>query len=212
MSMDLSIIGIVFAIILFIIFFSAIVLYLSFRLKETFREEKKRGMLIVKIVFLVGILFLAGASFYFFAQILSPSSSSPTPLFPSNGTTPLQPSNGNGEQKSELNLLMSYPTEIRMNTQFTMTFTISNPSDTVAHDVLIQTNSLFEQFSVVSSTHDLVGNIIEIGDVSPGTIVSSLELLCEDKPGTKSDTITFTFTEATEPITKNVSISVRGGP
>ena len=210
MSMDLSIIGIVFAIILFIIFFSAIVLYLSFRLKETFREEKKRGMLIVKIVFLVGILFLAGASFYFFAQILSPSSPSLTP--PSNGTTPLPPSNGNGEQKPELNLLMSYPTEIRINTQFTMTFTISNPSDTIAHDVLIQTNSLFEQFSVVSSTHDLVGNIIEIGDVSPGTIVSSLELLCEDKPGTKSDTITLTFTEATEPITKNVSISVRGGP
>ena len=57
MSIDVSILGILFALILFIIVFAAIVLYLAFRIKETFREEKKRGILVVKITFLIGLLF-----------------------------------------------------------------------------------------------------------------------------------------------------------
>jgi len=203
MTMDLSIIGIVFAIILFIIFFAAVILYLSFRIKETFREEKKRGMLVVKIAFLIGILFLAGGSFYFFAQILSPSAPSPAPL---------PPSNGNEEPKPELFLLISYPSEIRMNNQLTMTFTITNPTEYTAHDVIIQTNSIFENFNLISSTHDVTGNIIEIGDISSGTTFSSLELIAESKPGVINENITLTFGEMNQPITKDISISVRGGP
>ena len=38
---DISIIGMVFTLILFIIFFSAIVLYIAFRIKETFRSEAR---------------------------------------------------------------------------------------------------------------------------------------------------------------------------
>ena len=86
MSLDLSVIGIVFALILFIIFFAAVVLYLAFRIKETFREEKKRGMLAVKVAFLIGILFLAGGSFYFFAQVLTPQSSLPDTTPPDNSS------------------------------------------------------------------------------------------------------------------------------
>jgi len=204
MTTDLSIIGIVLAIILFIIFFAAVVLYLSFRIKETFREEKKRGMLAVKIGFLIGILFLAGGSFYFFAQILSPS----TPLTP----TPITPSNGNGDTKPELKLSISYPTTTRMGTQITITFTITNPTNITANDVIVQTNSLFEHFSLVSSTYERTGNTIEIGTVSPGTTVCSMELVAPSKPRDFSDTIGLTFTEMTEQITQNISISILGGP
>jgi len=204
MTTDLSIIGIVFAIILFIIFFAAVILYLSFRIKETFREEKRRGMLAVKIGFLIGILFLAGGSFYFFAQILSPS----TPLTP----TPITPSNGNGDTKPELRLSISYPTTTRMGTQITITFIITNPTNITANDVIVQTNSLFEHFSLVSSTHERIGNTIEIGTVSPGTTVSSMELVAPSKPRDFSDRIGLTFTEMTEQITQNISISISGGP
>ena len=204
MMTDLSIIGIVFAIILFIIFFAAVILYLSFRIKETFREEKRRGMLAVKIGFLIGILFLAGGSFYFFAQILSPSTS-PSPI-------PVPPSNSNGDIKPELKLSISYPTTTRMSTQITITFTITNPTNITANDVIVQTNSLFEHFSLVSSTHERTGNTIEIGIVSPGTTVSSMELVAPSKPRDFSDTIGLTFTEMTEQITQNISISVTGGP
>lgn len=199
MTTDLSIIGIVFAIILFIIFFAAVILYLSFRIKETFREEKKRGMLVVKIGFLIGILFLAGGSFYFFAQILSPSIS------------PAPPSNGNGEPKTELTMSISYPASTRMSTQITFTVTIINPTNMSAHDVIVQTNSLFEHFGLISSTHERNGNIIEIGTVAPGTTVCSMELLSPSKPVEFSDTIGLTFTEMSEKITQNISISVSGG-
>jgi predicted PurR-regulated permease PerM len=202
MSADLSVIGIVFAIILFIIFFAAVILYLSFRIKETFREEKKRGMLAVKIGFLIGILFLAGGSFYFFAQILT-SSTTPNPSIPSNG---------NGELKPELTLALSYPATTRMSTQITLTLTITNPTNMSAHDVIVQTNSLFEDFTLISSTHERAGNIIKLGTVAPGTIVSSLELLSPSRPIEFSETIGLTFTEMTEQVTKSISISVSGGP
>ena len=199
MMTDLSIIGIVFAIILFIIFFAAVILYLSFRIKETFREEKKRGMLAVKIGFLIGILFLAGGSFYFFAQILSPSTSPTT-------------SNGNGDSRPELTLSLSYPSTTRMSVQITVTFTITNPTNMTANDVIVQTNSLFEYFSLLSSTHERIGNTIKIGNVSPGTTVSSLELVTPSRPTDFSDTIGLVYTEMTEQITQNISISVTGGP
>jgi len=212
--MDISIIGIVFAIILFIIFFAAVVLYLSFRIKETFREEKKRGMLAVKVAFLIGILFLAGGSFYFFAQILPSSSPTPSPEPDNPNDTPLPPSNDNGNEngKAELNMYISYPSRTRMNAEITMTFSITNPTEYIAHDVVIQTIVLFEYFNLVSSTHKVTGNVIEIGDISPGTTVSSLNLVASSKPREIRDTITLIFKEMTEQITQDISISVTGGP
>lgn len=47
---------VVFSFILLIIFFSSIILYLAFRIKEAFREEQRRSVLLVKIVLLVGAL------------------------------------------------------------------------------------------------------------------------------------------------------------
>lgn len=210
MSLDLSVIGIVFAIILFIIFFAAVILYLAFRIKETFREEKKRGILAVKVAFLIGILFLAGGSFYFFAQILTPQSSLPdtTPPDSSLPDTPLPPSNETG--KPELVLSISYPSRTRMNTVITMTFTITNPTEYTAHDVVIQTNLLFQDLEIVSSTHQITGNVIEIGEVSETTI-NSLQLRAPSKPKQIDDTITLTFKEMNEPITQQISISVTGG-
>jgi len=195
MPFDVSIIGLVFALILFIIFFSAVVLYLAFRIKETFRKEERRGIVVVKIAFLIGILFLAGGSFYFFAQILTPS------------VTPS--SNGNAPQ---LKLTLSYPSSVGRNTKFTISFTITNPTAYTAHGVVIQTNVLFEHFRVMSTTPEITGNVIEVGDSPQGTIVVSLELASPERPGNVRETITLTFQEATETISEEISISVTGGP
>lgn len=220
MSLDLSVIGIVFAIILFIIFFAAVVLYLAFRIKETFREEKKRGMLAVKVAFLIGILFLAGGSFYFFAQVLTPQSSVPDTTLPDttspNSTLPDTPLPSSNETETEngnpeLAMSVSYPSRTKMNTKITMTFTITNPTEYTAHDVIVQTNVLFEQFNAVSTTYERTGNAIEIGDVPSGTIIVSLELTAPSKPQQMGDTITLTFKEMNEPITQEISISVTGG-
>jgi len=211
MSLDLSVIGIVFAIILFIIFFSAVVLYLAFRIKETFSEEKKRGMLAVKVAFLIGILFLAGGSFYFFAQVLAPQSSLPDTTLPDNSLpdTPSPSSNETETGKPELALSVSYPSSTKMSTVITMTFTITNPTEYTAHDVVIQTNEILQKFGLVSSTHEIVGNAIEIGDV-PETTICSLELSAPSKPGQIDDSVTLTFKEMNEPLTQEISISVTG--
>ncbi|MGE5533462.1 MAG: hypothetical protein ACM3UN_03855 [Bacillota bacterium] len=71
MSFDLTIIAIVFTLILLLVFFSAVVLYLAFRVKETFRKETRRGANIAKTAFLIGTLFLAGGIMYFSATTIA---------------------------------------------------------------------------------------------------------------------------------------------
>ena len=213
MSIDLSIIGIVFAIILFIIFFAAIVLYISFRIKETFREEKKRGMLVVKVAFLIGILFLAGGSFYFFAQIIEhPSEPLPEPNNSTNVTQPTSNDTQTENEKPILTMYISYPNTIRMNTEITITFSLTNPTQYTAHDTFIQTSTLFEIFQITSSTHTVTENIIEINDVPTGTTIISIKLITSNKPGDISDTIALIFNEMNQPTTQTISISVTGGP
>ena len=197
MSLDLTIIGIVFALILLLIFFSAVVLYLSFRIKETFRKETRKGFTIVKIGFLIGILFLAGGIFYFFANSLG------------NATGPNQtppPSN------PYLSLTMSYPSSVTFNTLCTVSFTVINPTSATGHGATIQANTLFADFAIQASTHEVVGNVITIGDVPPGTTIVSLELSTPNKPGTVTDTVNLQFQEMTAPVTQEITISVSGGP
>jgi len=90
-----------------------------------------------------------------------------------------------------------------------MTFTITNPTEYTAHDVVIQTNEILQKFGLVSSTHEIVGNAIEIGDV-PETTICSLELSAPSKPGQIDDSVTLTFKEMNEPLTQEISISVTG--
>lgn len=213
MPNDFSILGIAFAILLFIIIFSAIVLYLAFRIKETFREEKKRGVRVAKIAFLIGILFFAGASFYFFAQTLNPPpeptpTQTPTPTTSPSPTPTPTPTSG----EPQLSLSVSHPPTVRTNTKITISFAIVNPTEYIAHDVVIQTKVLLEYFTIISSTHEVIGNTVKIGDVEPGTTVSSLELNSPERPQTVQDTTTLIFKEMRQPVIKEISITVRGGP
>lgn len=202
MTLDASLIGVVFSLILFIIFFSAIILYLAFRIKETFREEKKRSSTVIKVVFLIGILFLAGGSFYFFANILQ-NMTSPTPS-PNPGSTP--------GPTPALSLTISYPPSTRINTRVTVSFTVINPTTATAHGATIQAPVLLANFMIQSSTHNVVGNVINIGDVPPGTTIASLELSTPNKAGTVTGTVSLLYQESTAPVTQEISISVRGGP
>ena len=109
----------------------------------------------------------------------------------------------------ELVLSISYPSTAKMSTAITVTFTITNPTEYTAHDVVIQTNEILQEFSLVSSTHQIVGNAIEIGNVLETTICS-LELNTPNKPVQLDDNVTLTFKEMTEPLTQKISITVSG--
>jgi len=189
MSLDLAVIGIVFALILLIIFFSAVVLYLSFRIKETFRKETRKGFTIVKIGFLIGILFLAGGIFYFFAGTLTPAPNS----------------------NPYLSLTLSYPSSVAVDTVCRVNFTVLNPTPVTAHNATIQAGVFFGDFLIKSSTHEVIGNIIEVGDVPSGTTIVSLELSTPANPGTVTDTVTLLFQEMTAPVTQPITVSITGG-
>jgi hypothetical protein len=228
MPFDIAIIAIVLALILLVVFFSAVVLYLSFRLKETFRKETRRGATIAKTAFLIGILFLAGGIFYFFANTLaninqpaptaSPTptgSPSPTPTLSPSPSPMLSPSPSptatpTPSPHPALSLSISYPPTAKMSSQITMSFTIVNPTGSAVHAAAIQTNVLFQIFAVQSSTYPVVGNVINIGDVPPGTTIVSLELLAPNRPREVNDTITLVYQEMINPITQEITISVRG--
>ena len=206
MNLDLTVIGVVFALILLIIFFSAVVLYLSFRIKETFRKETRRGATVAKVAFLIGILFLAGGLFYFFANtftnITEPSpDATPTPS--TNPTpTPLN--------TPVLTLSVSAPSQVGMNSELSITFTITNPTTFTANSVYLETSGLFSDFTLQSSTHDTTGSVINIREVPSGVTVVSVELTAPDRARTLTNTVALNFQEMATAITKSVTISVRG--
>lgn len=208
MSLDFSVIGIVFAIILLIIFFSAVVLYLSFRIKETFRKETRRGSTIAKIAFLIGILFLAGSLFYFFANTftnINDPSITPTPT-PTDQPTP----SPTPSQSPILILSVSSPSQVGMNSQFSISFTINNPTIFTATGAYLDTDDLFYDFDLQTSTHERTGSIITLGEVSPGATVATVNLISADRARTFTNSITLNFHEMTNPMTESIIISVRG--
>jgi len=208
MTLDLAVIGVVFAIILLMIFFSAVVLYLSFRIKETFRKETQRGATVAKVAFLIGILFLAGGLFYFFASTFTnitepPPTPTPTPT-PTASPTPTP------SQSPVLTLSVSAPSQVGMNSELSISFTISNPTTFTANGVYLETNGLFSDFTLQSSTHKTTGSVINIGEVPSGITIVSVELISPSRARTLTNTVTLNFQEMVNPVTKSVTISVRG--
>jgi len=209
-ALDLAVIGVVFAIILLIIFFSAVVLYLSFRIKETFRKETRKGATVAKVAFLIGILFLAGGLFYFFANtftnIADPSpTATPTPT-PTNMPTPTPTPSG----IPILTLSISAPNQVSMNSDLSISFTINNPTSFTANGVYLETEGLFSDFSLESSTHEIVGSVINIGEVSSGITIVNVDVMAPSRTRTFSNIITLNFQEMINPLTESITISVRG--
>lgn len=207
-SFDYSIIGIVVAVTLAILAFSAIALYLAFRLRETFREEHQRGVRVAKAAFLIGILFLAGGLFYFFATGLR----LPRPSSDSTDMEGEPPIVTEPEPQPSLSLQISYPSKTRKEEKIIFSYTIINHGKSSAPSVTIQFNELFSRFKIISSTHPIEGNVILVGDVPPGTTVGSLHLEAPEKPGELKDTITLSFPGMDQPITEEIKISIAGGP
>ncbi len=225
MTLDIAIIGVVFAIILLIIFFSAIVLYLSFRIKETFRKETRRGATVAKVAFLIGILFLAGGLFYFFANTFTnitdptpsptptPPGATPTPTptttTPTPTETPTTPT-PTPSQTPILTFSVSAPSQINMNSELSVSFTITNPTTYTANGVYIETSGLFTDFTLQSTTHPTTGSVISIGEAPSGVTIVNVELTAPNRAGTYIYTVTLSFQEMENPLTRNLTIMVRG--
>ena len=80
---DYAVLGEALAVAVDILVLSGLALYVAFRVRETLRDEKGRGARAAKVGFLIGLLFLSGGVFYFFAAGLN----QPTGSVPSTTNT-----------------------------------------------------------------------------------------------------------------------------
>ena len=109
-----------------------------------------------------------------------------------------------------LTLSVSAPSQVSMNSELSISFTINNPTTFTANGVYLETSGLFSDFTLQSSTHELTGSVIDIGAVSSGVTIVSVGVLSPDRARTNTNTVTLNFQEMTTPITKSITISVRG--
>ena len=97
-----------------------------------------------------------------------------------------------------------------MNSELSMSFTINNPTDFTANNVYIETDGLFSDFTVQSSSHEISGSVISIGQASSGILIVNLEVLSPTRARTYTNTITLNYQEMSNPLTETLTIYVRG--
>ncbi len=197
--MDFRIIGIGIAITFAIIALSAITLYLAFRVKETFREEKSFKMQFVKMGFILGILFLAGGLFYFFAQAMNQPEGS------SNDT--LVPDTQMSARNASIALDVSYPDNVKNGEIYTISFKIYNPSSITIYNSTIELLGL--GLSEVQPNLNEKFNVLNFGDVGHEERSGYFQLKAPSQPTQLEGELIFQSKD-TEPSTKKINIAVIG--
>lgn len=190
---DYTIVGTVLAIAIAILLLSGLALYVSFRVRETLHEEKGRGARAAKVGLLIGLLFLSGGMFYFFASgFSSPGGSLTGQGTTSMTTSPSVTSSTPSATTSTSTTSVSTSTSTSPTTS-TTTQTTGSPSTTATQSVSMSAPSCPSRVTA-SSTFTCTITVYDQGTTtySSSTIVSS------------GDFSKFTFVSCTE--------SINGGP
>lgn len=198
--MDLRLIGIGIAVTFAIIALSAITLYVAFRIKETFREEKSTKVQVAKVGFILVIMFMAGGMFYFFATAMS------QPEKPSNDTEGYEPiKNDTYEENTSINIFLSYPEQISTDETYTISFILYNPSSETIHDATIKLVGL--DTDGIRSNFDINSKILYLGDLFPGEKSGYVQLKAPTKPTTVEGKLILQSDE-TNQLTRDIKITV----
>jgi hypothetical protein len=232
---DYTIIGLVLAISIAIILLAGLALYVSFRVRDTMREEKGRGARAAKVGLLIGLLFLAGGVFFFFASginanngsastttsisssSLSTSTSATTPTTTSS-TTATSTSTSSGQAVS---MNIQCPTSggsVTAGGSFTCTVTIYNLGTSAYQGATLVSSGDLSQFAFQSCSMTINGiqasctvpstTEISIGSISPGTTLLTLGLVAPSTNGQKSCTITLAASGMAQPLATTFTIQV----
>lgn len=196
--MNIELFGIGIAVTFGIIAFSAIVLYLSFRVKETFKEGKGFKFQLVKTFTLIGILFLAGGMFYFFAQAMSSGNVNDTNFSAMIGN--LAPS-----KPDLVSFGVSYPETVRTNENYTLSLTIRSVSPAIIHNATLTLTGL--KLFGATSDYAIKGDTLIIGEIMPGESTGHIQLNSPAYPMRIAGTLVLESTEA-KTTTQDVSINV----
>ena len=178
---DISIVGTVLALAVAILLLSGLALYVAFRVRDTLREEKGGGARAAKVAFLIGLLFLSGGVFYFFASGFNASGGNPsgtlatvtssTTSFTSSttqssaATTSSSPSTSSSTTVSTatspsvtstgggpVSMQASYPGSVSVGQGFYIQFSIYNSGSTALTGVSLDLGSVSITFTIMNAT------------------------------------------------------------
>ena len=197
--MNIGILGIGIAITFAIIALSAVTLYLAFRIKETFREEKSMKIQLVKTFFLIGILFLAGGLFYFGAQAIAPQK-----LQNDTNSSKITES-GDFAKNGSVFLRVSYPENIKTDDNYTVSFVTYNPSPKIIHNASIKLMGL--RLLEAKSNFKILYDRLDLGDMPPGETGGYLLLKAPSRPVVLESALIFQ-SQDTNTVTESLRINV----
>lgn len=174
---DITIVGTVLAVTVAILLLSGLALYVAFRVRDTLREEKGRGARVAKVAFLIGLLFLSGGVFYFFASgfnasagsaqaigttsaTVSTSYSSSTTSHPARSTSSSATSTSSSSTTTattstsggSVSMQASYPSSVSAGQGFYVQFSIYNSGPSAASGVSLDVGGISATFTIVNAT------------------------------------------------------------
>lgn len=233
---DYTIIGTVLAVAVAIILLSGLALYVSFRVRETLHEEKGRGARAAKVAFLIGLLFLSGGVFYFFAsgfnaspesvstaQTSKGASSSTTSLFQSTSSAATTSTSSSGGQSVSMNV--QCPTSggsVAAGGTFSCTVTVYKFGSSTYQSATLVSSGDFTQFALQSCSKTINGNPasctvassteIAVDDIAPGTTVLTLGVAAPSSNGQKNCALTLASPGMAQALVQTFTIQVTNRP
>jgi hypothetical protein len=233
----ITIVGTVLALAVAILLLSGLALYVAFRVRETLRDEKGKGTRAVKVAFLIGLLFLSGGVFYFFASGFSPaagssptqgvtstsSSGSATGSTSTTSSTSTQASSGTSTSTAmEVSMSSpSCPSRVTAGSTFTCHITVYNQGGTTFSGATVVSSGDFAMFTFMNCTESVNGgsptsvqtssDTIALGSLYPGTTVLSLAVQAPTQSGQYSNAVlTLNAPGLPQPVSVTFSIQVAG--
>lgn len=234
---DFTVVGTVLAVAVAILILSGLALYVAFRVRETFRDQKGKGAKVVTVAFLVGILFLSGGVFYFFASALNPgttqsasttsssvSSSSNSATSATSSSTTSVRSTSPASTASSTTQGVSMPTpqcpsQVTAGEIFHCTIYIYNLGSTTYSTATLTASGTLYQFTFISCLESVNGgtplpvsttaHTISVGDIVPGTTVLTLTMQAPTQAGQNNNNVlTLTAPGLPQEISQTFSIQV----
>lgn len=234
---DYTLVGTVLAIAIAILLLSGLALYVAFRVRETLRDERGGSARLVKVSFLIGLLFLSGGVFYFFAagfagagsgstqsvssiSTVSTSATSVTSASTSTASSSSTTFTTTSVAGGSASMSVTYPSSVNVGEGFYVQFSIYNSGSGPLNSVSLDLGSLGLTFKVVNATlcnpgcspASLSGSVVEIGTLNPGSTILTVGLKAPSSPAQFSGSASLNYQGEAQPVTVTVTIRVSGRP
>jgi len=220
---DFSLVGTVLAVSVAILILSGLALYVAFRVRETLREGKGKSGNLVKVAFLVGLLFLSGGAFYYFAGGFGTNAGGTTQT--TNGGTSVSTSSSTTVTSTSstggiVTWQVTYPSTVTFGKGFYVQVSVYNSGSAGLSSGSLDLGNLGAVFTVTNATAcnpgcsstTWTGSAVQIGELDPGQTTLNIGLRAPSSPTQFSGEVVLNYQGEPQPLTQAVTIKVSGGP